>query len=202
MKIPIITSIAALISITLVSAYTWGNRFGFYGSPLDYLDNEWVRFATIFLILFALIFFAINKSLKGNRGVAIVIATGLTILITTALARRGWLYSYAGDELGSWITFVAFLLVLGFLLKTMWENFGKVGVITSIFILWLLIRYIDVYDYLPYQLSWGGFEEFIGAIATLPGLIILIVIALILSSFLTKGENTIEKITKHLLKPN
>ena len=45
--------IILLLILPLISAYSWGG--GYYRSPLDYLDNEWVIFAIIFMIFFAVI---------------------------------------------------------------------------------------------------------------------------------------------------
>jgi len=142
----------------------------------------------IFSILFALIYFAINKSLKGNRGVALVISLSLSLLITLILVRRGFLYSYTGDELGSWILIVALLIAIGFLIKVAWENFGKIGLVISVILIWVLINQTD-YGYIPQRILYSGIYEFIKNIW---GLIILVILALLIPSFKKKESQRIK----------
>jgi len=193
----LLTTIITLISIPIVSAYSWG---GYYGSPLDYLDNEWVRFATIFLILFAIIYFAMSKSLKGNTGVAVIVAGGITLLITIALSQRGLLYSYAGDQLGSWITIIAVLIGIGFLLKVAFENFGAPGAILSVLIIWMLMFFSDPYDILPYELSNSAFVGIYNFFSTGFGLVILIVLAVVFSKMISGEKTPAERMMDNLFR--
>ncbi len=189
----IIPTLITLLSIPIVSAY-WG---GYYNSPLEYLDNEWVRFVAIFLILFAVIYFAMSKSFKGDRGVATVVAGGLTLLITISLSQRGLLYSYAGDELGTWITLGAGLIALGFIAKIAFENFGKIGAITFAVLFWFLLNYINPYEYLNYAPT--IILDIHGFFSNILGLIIFIILAIIFSS-MAEGKSPGEKIIQGIGK--
>ena len=108
-------SIIALAVLPFVSAYSWGN-YGYYQSPLQYLDNEWVMFSIILLVMFAIVYYTVNNTFQNNV-VSAVIALGVSLLIAITISRRGILYGYAGDELGSWILIGTVLIGLGFLIK-------------------------------------------------------------------------------------
>ena len=65
LSIILLSSILVLTITPLISAqFGWGG--GYYSSPLDYLDNEWVIFSLVFLIFFAVIFFTVNRAFKNS----------------------------------------------------------------------------------------------------------------------------------------
>ena len=90
LSILLLSSILVFTLLPLISSYSWGGG-GYYSSPLDYLQNEWVIFGIFFLIFFAIIFFTVNKAFK-NSAVAGVIALGFSLLISMVMAQRGLLY--------------------------------------------------------------------------------------------------------------
>ena len=169
--------------LTLVSAYSWG-----YSSPLDYLENEWVMFGAVFVLFFAIVFVAVNKSMKGNTGAAIVIALVVSLFISIAVARRGLLYSYAGEDIASWVLIIAVLLAIAFIIKVMSDTFGSFGGIAAVIVLWILLFFIKPYDIIPYSDIGNkiiGIHEFLTATAGgfILGLLVVAVIVALLYKF-------------------
>ena len=79
------TSLVFLISIVLFSFIVSAQ---FYYTPFDIFQNEWVTIIIVFAVSFAFIFFALNKTLKGNTGIAVIIAAGIAFFITSAFSKR------------------------------------------------------------------------------------------------------------------
>ena len=181
----------AFLVLPLISAQ-WGG--GYYRSPLDYLENEWVMFTILFLIFFAVIFYTLNKTFKNNA-IAAVIALGISLLISLAIAQKGLISSYGlGEELGSWILLIAGLIGIGFLIRFSAETFGPTGTVATVIILWLLIRFIEPYQILPDFLLNTGFYGFYDSFLRSGwGLIIFGIIAF----FLSRGtKKTVKEISE------
>src|SRR4030042_3187047 len=172
-------SLIIVLTITpLISSYGfWGG--GYYSSPLDYLENEWVIFGIFFLVFFAIIFYTVNKAFKNNA-VSGIIALGLSLMIAMVMARRGLLYGYLGEEIGSWILIITILIGIAFLIRFVYESFGKIGTIITLIILWIFLRSIDPYDFLPYQLLTDTFINIYEFFASIFGAIVLIIGALVI----------------------
>jgi len=183
--------------LPLISAYSFGG-WGYYNSPLDYLENEWVIFGIVFLVFFAIIFYTINKAFKNNA-VSGIIALGLSLMIAMVMARRGLLYGYLGDELGSWILIITILIGIAFLIRFVYESFGKTGTIVALIGLWIILRSIDPYEFLPYQLLTDTFINIYEFFASVFGGIILIIGALIILG-VTDPKTNLDKLTKFLSK--
>lgn len=145
--------ILTTLALPLISAYSWGK--GYYGSPLDYLENEWVIFGIIFIIAFAVIYFAVYKTFKENKAIAAVIALGVSLLISLAMAQRGLLYSYAGDTIGNMALLVGFLILVIAMFKVLLENFGKAGAFVGLIIALLLLKWGNSTGLFPESLSYG-----------------------------------------------
>jgi len=179
MKKTITTIILTILVLPLISAQ-WGG--GYYSSPIDYLENEWVMFGILFIVFFAVIFYTLNKAFKDNV-VAGIIALGLSILISLAIAQRGLISSYGlGDSLSSWILLIAALIGIGFLIRFSAETFGWIGAVTTVTLLWLLIYFIEPYQILPNVLSNTRFYNFYNSFLRSGwGLVIFGIIAFILS---------------------
>jgi len=193
----LLLGIIALLILPLISAYSFGG-WGYYNSPLYYLENEWVIFGIIFLIFFATIFYTVNKAFK-NSAVAGVIALGLSLMIAMVLARRGLLYGYLGEEIGSWILIITILLGIGFLIRFVYESFGKTGTMIALIGLWIIIRSIDPYEFLPYQLLTDTLINIYEFIASIFGLIVILIGALVILGVTnpkTIGEKMIRALGK------
>ena len=186
------------ILIVLIMPFVSAANWDFYQSPLEYLDNEWVSFAIIVLVFFAIIFYTTNKSFN-NVPVSAVISGSLALLIAITVLRRGLLFGYAGDELGSWILIIVCLVGLGFLIKLSYEAFGAVGSTVAVFAFWMLLQNSDPYQILPYGVS-DNLIYIYEFIASFLGLIILVAIAIFAAPWIeeTKGERMIKRLSKGL----
>lgn len=190
-----------LMVLPIVLAYDGGGWgvWGYYRSPLMYLDNEWVMFSIFMLVFFGIIFYTVNKAFKNNV-VSGVIALALSLLITITILRRGFLYGYMGDELGGWILVAVVLIAFGFLIRFAYKAFGVAGSTITVVVIWLLLQRADPYEFLPYGVSEGivwGYEF----IASFIGLVILVLIAIFAAPFL-EGKSPIEKMIESAGKSN
>ncbi|MEM0465560.1 MAG: hypothetical protein QXW97_02555 [Candidatus Pacearchaeota archaeon] len=143
------------ILIPFISAQwdVWSSGgFGYFNSPLYFLQNVWVLFAIIFMIFFAIIFYTVNKSFK-NSAISGTIALGLSTFISITIAQRGWLYSNMGGTIGSWLLVISVLIAFGFLIRFSYESFGRIGTIAAIFLIWAILHGTDPYNVLPYELT-------------------------------------------------
>jgi len=178
-KLSAILLASIFLIIPMVSAYSWG----YYQGPLDYLDNEWVRFVIIVLIFFAIIYFVLMKTFD-NKAVAAVVALGLSLFIALAMARRGMLYGYVGDELGSWILIIATLIGCAFLIRFAYDSFDNLGAIAAIIGIWYVLHIIDPYEIIPYALLTDQFITLYEFISGGFGGIVLIIATLIILNLL------------------
>lgn len=182
-------AILTLTILPIISAYNgFGGfgRFSFYEGPVGFLENPWVMFIIIFAILFGIMFYVLNKSFK-NKAIASIIAIALSVFISMAIAQRGLLYEYGGGELSSWGLVIASLIAIAFLIRFTNESFGKIGLITTVLIVWLIFRNMDPYNILPQSLLNSGFFGiyeflFLGA----SGIVTLIIF--IIMAFALGGE--------------
>jgi len=178
-KSVLLISILVLLIAPTVLAYTgYGYGYGYLRSPLDYFENEWTMFGIIFIVFFAIIYFTVNKSFKNNV-ISGVIALGLSLLIAITLTRRGWLYGYAGEQLGAWVLIVVAFIGIAFAIRFAYEYFGSIGAIASIAILWFLLRGLDPYEILPYEVQTDSLLNIYGFITSIFGLIVFMIIGLI-----------------------
>jgi len=185
--------------LSVVSAYSFGSfGRGYYGSPMDLLDNEWVRIAAIFVLFFAIIFFAISKTFKENKGVAVAISLAISFFIAVAVQKQGWIYSYAGDEIGSWALVVAILLIIGFIIKLMNDVFGRFGAIIAVIIIWVSLFFIDIYAILPYGELGDFILEIYNYAKGVVGFFVLIVVIALLYKYGKKKKSALKELLKEV----
>lgn len=180
--------------ITIVSAYGW-NFPGYYGSPSDFLENEWVRFGLIFILFFAIVFFAVSKTFKENKGAAVAVAVAVSLFITMAVAQRGWLYSYAGDEIGEYLFIIAIILAIVFFIKVITSLIGGLGLFITLFLIWYLFSNTGFPDALPYEIGSIDLFPFYDFLASSSFLIwtIIALIAVLVIAYAGKGYGEFSK---------
>ena len=178
-------TILALAITPIISAANGWSSFNYYNTPLDYLENPWIMFGIIFIILFGIIFYVLNKSFK-NGAIAATIALGLSLFISMAVAQRGLLQDYGYGELSSWALIIGSMIALAFLIRFSNESFGRYGVMSSIFIIWLVIYNLDPYQVLPNSLFNSGFFKLYDFLfgVTSPTTGIITIIILLLAGFI------------------
>ena len=145
--IPTILSIIFLAAI--VSAYN-GWNYG-YLSPSNLLDNEWVVFGLIFIVFFAIIFFALGKTFKENKAISAIVAVALSFFISVIFSRRVSFYGYVGEEVTGWITLIALLIIIVFFLKAMFDLLRVTGLVMGIIGTWLFLHFFDLEPILGYN---------------------------------------------------
>lgn len=191
----IVSAVFIINLIAIVSAYGWGS-WGYYSSPSDLLQNEWVMFAGIFILFFAIVFFAVSKTFKENKGAAIVVALVVSLFISMAVVQRGWLYSYAGEEIGSWALVIALLLIIGLIIKLMNDVFGRFGAIIAVIGLWISLFFIDPYYFIPS----GDIGDIVLTIYEsakgILGFIVVVIAVVLLYKFGSKPESWAKEIFK------
>jgi hypothetical protein len=168
----------SLLVIPLISAYSYGG-WGYSGSPLEYLQNQWVMFIIYVIFFFAIIFYTTNKSFK-NPPISGVVAAALSLFIAIALAQRGWLDAYMGTAIGAWGLLVAALIAVGFAVKFSYETFGRIGSVAAILIIWFIIFSTDPQNILPQELLTDTFLGVYSFVASWIGLVVVLIISAVL----------------------
>jgi len=131
-----------LLLLPFVSAYS--SILGYYSNPVDLLSNsEWMRFLLVFGIFFALIFYSIKSMFKGrkNRGIAVVVSVCISLLITIAFAQNGLFYGFFGSDFSGWLILLAFILVLLFVIRAAYTNFGPKFTAFAILFIWFVLTF-------------------------------------------------------------
>lgn len=193
------TILLTILALPLISAQ-WGG--GYYGSPLDYLENEWVIFGIIFIIAFAVIYFAVHKTFKENKAIAAVIALGISLLISLAMAQRGLLYSYAGDTIGNMALLVGFLIVVIAMFKVLLENFGKAGAFVGLILTLLLLKWGNSTGLFPESLNYGPIGDLMEFLqGPILWLLIIVGVIVVLVKLLAGEQKTVFDVLKDLGKP-
>lgn len=181
--------IATILLTSLVSAQ-WGWGYS-YLSPGNLLDNEWVVFGLIFIIFFAVIFFALSKTFKENLGVAAIVAGAIAFIIAVVFSRRVMFYGYFGEEVGGWITLIALLLVLLLGLKAILDlTKSPIILAAGIMGIWALLTFFDWELLLPYNVIDSPFFQ---TITGQTGFIIALVLFIIIIAASKPIKNAIRK---------
>lgn len=177
-----------LLALPFISALSYGNSWNnWFYTPEYYLSNPWIIFVAIFIIAFAIIFYTVNKSFN-NTPVAAVIGIGLSLLISVTASQRGWLYGYVGNDLGSWILIITFLIGFGFLIKFVHTSFGKIGTSIVIISAWFLLFITDPYQVLPYEFMTPTFVTAYEFLTSIWGFIIIAIILLVIYNLEKKDK--------------
>tara|TARA_Y100000310_G_C20627064_1_gene786519 strand:+ start:216 stop:833 length:618 start_codon:yes stop_codon:yes gene_type:complete len=193
LTITLISTILVLTTLPLILAYNGYSFDYFYGTPLDFLENEWVMFGIIFVILFGVIFYVLNKSFK-NSGVAGAIGFALSLFITMAISQKGLLSQYGGGELSSWALLIGALIAIAFLIRFAAETFGRWGATAVVLIAGMIANSFEPYDILPQSLLNSRFIGIYEGIISWPVIIILAILAFAL------GKGGPKTVMDHIMK--
>jgi hypothetical protein len=170
----------SILLLPLASAYYR------YTSPAQLLENEWVVFALIFLIFFALIFFALGKTFRENMMASLIISAGLSFFISAVLSQRINFYGYFGEGIGGIIFLIVFLIIFSFVLKAVYDIAGPIGLGVSIFLtgLFLGLTKWEYQEVIPYSVI----DSQIFQIATNPWIIVPITIVTAILIFANRNK--------------
>jgi len=164
-------------------------------SPSELLQNEWVVFGGVFLLVFAMVFLALSRQFSSkkkikpwlsevdtsNKAIPGVIALVIAFFSAATFVKNNLIEGIFGEALTAWI-FLLVLIVLVILsvpfYKALKQNVGG-GIAISIIVagLWVILKFgFDPYQYnLP-----SGFGEIYEIVANPAFLIILIVVGVVI----------------------
>lgn len=125
-----------------VAAYGGFGSFYFF-SPQDLLQSEWVRFSIAFVFFYALIFFAGKNAFKGQTQAAVVVAFVGALIVSYALLARGYLDFYIDNGAMDTIVLIAFIILLGVLVRFLYAHATKGVGIMTVFLIWAGLAFIS-----------------------------------------------------------
>lgn len=100
-----------LFSLPVVVAQRYvGSNFRGSSFIDSIVNNEFIRLALIFVLFYMVLFYALQKAFKGQRGTAAGISVVLALLITFTVVRRNLFYDFVGEGFGTWILFFVFVI--------------------------------------------------------------------------------------------
>lgn len=183
--------------LSLVSAQFYFDPY--YFDPVNLLNNEWVVFFGIFLLVFSFCFIALNNFFSGkgkkndifpwitqpgskdNKGAVIVISLVIGFFSASIFVQRGWIYTIFGDALAGWLLLltiaVMFILSVPFI-KALQANvgLGPALAITVLFV-WGILQFFDPYSLFPSaSYNFINIYEFVTSVGFLIGAIIIAVV--------------------------
>ena len=188
----------AILISSLVSAYN-GSGWSWY-SPSDLLNNEWVMFALIFIVFFAIVFFSLAKLMKENKGAAAVISIVISLFIAVSISRRVWFYGYFGEELANWFVIFAVIIGIVFLINIITKLLGGIGLFLVLGGLWFLFSKTNFPDILPSSVTDSEMFEFLISGWAI-GLLVIILIIILIIAYSGKGNETLKDWLKPRKKP-
>jgi hypothetical protein len=181
----------AMLSINFVSAFSYSNWGYFLNSPSELLNNEWVVFIGMFLIVFAVTYMALSSIFgretpqspkdfiwgiekKGpNKMPVVIISAVVALFVSAAFSQSGYLYGYLGDTIGDWALFLMSLIVLALALRMMYTWMSLPGIFLTLIILWFILQG-GYYDIVPQRIQTYAFNVFYEIISSLLALLVLI----------------------------
>ena len=174
-------------------------------SPSELLQNEWVVFGGVFLLVFAMVFLALSRQFSskkknkmfpwmeatddGNKAIPGIIALVIAFFSAAAFVRQNLIEGIFGEAITLWI-FLLVLIVLFMLsvpfYKALKQNVGG-GVAISIIVfgLWAILKF--GFDPFVYNLS-SEFYDFYDFIISPVFLVILLVIGGVIALIKKSGR--------------
>ncbi len=171
---------AIILLSSLVLAYNGYYRRGYSFLPEDILENEWFMFGLILMGFFAIIFFALSKSMRENLGAAVVISLVISLFAALAISQKVKFYGLVGETIGGWAIAIIVVALVILLIKGAISS-GGFMLFLGLFIINIFLNIIDLYDYLPYSIldsPMMGIHDFVASGLFLGILIILFIILL------------------------
>ena len=169
-------------------------------SPLDILSDEWTQF----IIVLAVLFVAINSFLKNkfeNKPVSLVISLGLSLLISTAIIKKGFLSSFFSESLLNFFIIIAIIAGVFFIVYRFGtvkdaagnKKFNWLRLTFLLGILGMTPYFFDFENILPEYLLFGPVGAFIEFIQGIGSIGFYITIILIILWFISKPGKWIWK---------
>jgi len=154
----------------------------FYFRPEDIFNSEWFRFAIVFILFYAIIFYSLNRVFKENRATAIIVSVIASLVITFGFIKQGLLNHYVGSDFAAFLVILGFLIVFGFIFKILFEH-AKPAAILLLLAIWFVLFMSDPYNALPYFMHNDIVIRAYEILASWIGLVLLIVVGLLSLGF-------------------
>ncbi len=124
-----------------------------YFNITDFFNNTIVRFVFIFILFYAIIFFAVKNAFHGNRQIAIIVSMVVSLFITAALAQKGILEGQIAEDIGGLLILLGFLALFSFIFRVFYTKISKAAAFIMLSIIWLLLYFGEADRALPYFLQ-------------------------------------------------
>lgn len=140
--------LAGVMLLNLVSAQYFDLEY--------FLRNDIIRFVLVFLFVFALVIFALTRTVfRENVPIALVIAFVIAFFASSFLFKSKYLSGFFEDDLIGMIAAIIFIFVFVLVSWLGWKYFRCMGLLGWWIISWFFLRAIDARDYI----SGGGIGD-------------------------------------------
>jgi hypothetical protein len=123
--------LAIIFILPLISAYSFD-----YYSPSGLIENEWMMFTIVAVILTAAIYYPIMKK-TNSSGTSAIVAAGLALLLAVPITNKGLLLPFLDPSLVDYIAIAAIAIGIIFILYRIAVAKNAYGVMK--FSLWRLV---------------------------------------------------------------
>lgn len=158
----------------LLFSFNFVSAFNYYDiSPSEILENEWVVFAGVFLLVFALVYMSLvnffsrkkrkyywepEEKVLENKAPIAVIALVIAFFTAATFVQQGFLYGVFGEAIAGWV-FLIVLIVIIILTLPFYKALKKnIGTGPAVFILvggiWAIVKFLLN----PYEFDFYNFN--------------------------------------------
>lgn len=159
---------------------------------VEQLENEWVMFGVVFLILFASIYYFVNKK-TDNAPTSAIVGGGLALLMTIPIMKRGLLEDFLSESIVDWIIIIAVIVAVFFAVYWFYKKFNWKGVLLILILLALVPTFIDLANILPSDIYYGPVGDFIEVLKGISNIILIAavgwIIIMIVMKLKSRGRN-------------
>ena len=133
--------LASIVLLNLVSAQYFDLEY--------FLRNDIIKFVLIFFFVFALVVFALTRTVfRENVPIAVVIAFVIAFFASSFLFKSRYLSGFFEDDLIGMIAAIIFIFVFVLVSWLGWKYFRCAGLLGWWIISWFFLRAIDARDYI------------------------------------------------------
>jgi len=159
--------ILGIVLILLVSKFFPGDI-----RILEQLENEWVMFGIVFLILFAAIYYLVNKK-TDNAPTSAIVGGGLALLLTIPIMKRGLLDDFLQESIVDWILIIALIVGVLFVIYWVYKKWAWKGVLLGLLLLALVPVFLDLEEILPNNIYYSPVGDFIQVLEGFSNIILI-----------------------------
>lgn len=142
--------------VNISAYYNYYNSYNLF----QFFESELFILAILFVIVFALCFYALRKSLD-DKTTSAVVSMGISFFVCLSAYNLNLFDGYASQSIGIFLIGILFFLVIGLLLKTIYKNSGAGTTILFCLILWFVLGLIEIEEILPYNIPFELYDTII-----------------------------------------